>query len=65
MLTACMLVRHTTSPFSMLSVPIHSIPAWQNYESDSLSKSFDVKTVYIYIMPVITVHIIFACVVLY
>ena len=47
-LTACMLVRHTTSPSSMPSVPIHSIPAWQNYESDSLSKSFDVKTVYIW-----------------
>ena len=46
-LTACMLVRHTTSTFSMPSVPIHSIPFWQNCESDNLSKSFDVKTVYI------------------
>ena len=46
-LTACMLVRHTTSSFSMMSVPIHSIPAWQHYEADRLSKSFDVETVYI------------------
>ena len=27
--------------------PQYIIPAWQNDESDSLSKSFDVKTVYI------------------